>query len=209
MARFGMIPEEIMALLLAAGYRRYGDTIYTMRCEGCRGCVPIKIRPSEFSPNRNQKRTAKRNRDISMGISNLQPDEEKISLLQKFFDIRYPGKHNSARDYYAGFFLNSSCFSSEIHFLLDDRLVGVSVTDIGKTWMNAVYFYFDPENSSRSLGTFNILHLINLCRELNIENLYLGYWIEDVKEMNYKASFFPHYLLKENTWQQVSGTGKP
>ena len=75
--------------------------------------------------------------------------------------------------------------------------------------MNAVYFYFDPEDSSRSLGTFNILHLINLCRELNIENLYLGYWIGDVKEMNYKASFSPHYLLKEHTWQQVCGTGKP
>ncbi len=209
MARFGMIPEEIMELLLAAGYRRYGNTIYTMRCEGCRGCVPIKLKPSEFSPNRNQKRTSRKNSDLISEITSLDPGDEQISLLQKFFDTRYPGKHNSARDYYAGFFLNSSPFSFEIHYRLDDRLVGVAVTDIGSTWVNAVYFYFDPDYSQRSPGTFNILHQIDLCRKLNIDNLYLGYWIETVNAMNYKATFTPHYLLRKTGWRKACSTNKP
>ncbi|MEN8142448.1 MAG: arginyltransferase [Thermodesulfobacteriota bacterium] len=209
MARFGMIPEDIMELLLAAGYRRYGNTIYTMCCEGCRGCVPIKLKPAEFSPNRNQRRTTKKNSDLIVEITDLNPDEEQISLLQKFFDSRYPGKHNTAKDYYAGFFLNSSNFTCEIHYKLEERLVGVAVTDLGSTWMNAVYFYFDPEYASRSPGTFNILHQIELCRKLNIDNLYLGYWIETVEAMNYKASFLPHYLLEKEDWRRVSADNNP
>jgi len=203
MARFGMIPEEIMELLLAAGYRRYGDTIYTMCCEGCQGCVPIKLNPSEFSPNRNQKRATKRNSDLVAEITTLNPDKKQISLLQKFFDTRYPGKHNTAKDYYAGFFLNSSNFTCEIHYKLMGKLVGVAVTDLGSTWMNAVYFYFDPEYSNRSPGTFNILHQINLCRKLNIDNLYLGYWIEDCVKMSYKTQFRPIEGFVNGGWRRL------
>mgnify|MGYP002266834869 CR=1 FL=1 len=51
MARFSVIPEEIMGILLAAGYRRYGNTVYTMGCENCCSCIPIKLDPFEFLPN--------------------------------------------------------------------------------------------------------------------------------------------------------------
>jgi len=206
MARLDVIPEEIMATLLAAGYRRYGNTVYKMGCKGCAGCVPIKLDPFEFSPNRSQKRSAGRNRDLIIEKTSLSPDQEGTDLLQKFFDSRFPGKNNRARDYYAGFFLNSSEFSMEIRYYSGEKLIGVSVIDVGRTWLNAIYFFFDPDSVKRSPGTFNILNLINLCREQNIHNLYLGYWIEESRSMNYKASFLPHYLFINGSWRKKVNT---
>ncbi len=204
MARFSVIPEEVMGILFAAGYRRYGNTVYTMGCEDCRSCIPIKLEPFEFSPNRNQKRSIKRNRDLTIEINPLTADKEEITLLQRFFDHRYPGKINSAEDYYAGFFLNSSGFSTKIRYFSDGKLLGVSIIDIGRTWLNAVYFFFEPESSKRSLGTLNILTLIDLCKAQNIHNLYLGYWIKQSRAMSYKAAFRPHYILINEDWRKVN-----
>ncbi|MCK4839326.1 MAG: arginyltransferase [Desulfobulbaceae bacterium] len=204
MARFTVIPEEIMGILLAAGYRRYGNTVYTMGCENCRSCIPIKLDPFEFVPNRNQKRSSKRNLDLTIARNPLTPDKEAIALLQTFFDHRYPGKNNSAEDYYAGFFLNSSEFSAEIRYCSEGKLLGVSIIDVGRTWLNAVYFFFEPQSSKRSLGTFNIINLIDLCKEQNIHNLYLGYWIKESSAMNYKAAFQPHYVFVDEYWHKAS-----
>ena len=76
----------------------------------------------------------------------------------------------------------------------------MTVADCGAHFVNAVYFYFDPAESRRSPGTYNILHLIDLCRRKNISYLYLGYWIEEVTAMRYKANFKPHYLLRDKVW---------
>lgn len=203
MARLGKIPEPIMGLLLAAGYRRYGDTIYTMACKNCHRCIPIMLDPFEFSPNRKQKRSCKNNRDLTIEKSPLSADRASTDLLQKFFDDRFPGKDNRARDYYAGFFLNSSGFSMEIRYYSGERLVGISIIDLGRTWLNAVYFFFDPAAAKRSPGTFNIVYLTELCREHDIRNLYLGYWIEESGAMNYKGSFLPHHLLIDGRWRKI------
>ncbi len=202
MARFSKIPENIMHTLLAAGYRRYGDTVYTMRCPECRKCQPIRLDTGEFEANRSQKRSAKTNSDLEIVSAPLEASDANIALLQNFFDTRFPGRNNQARDYYAGFFLNSSEFSYEIRYLLHDKLIGVAIVDCGEMWLNAVYFYFDPDESERSPGTFNILNLIEICRRNGIRELYLGYMIEDVQAMRYKASFRPHYLLKDGSWQR-------
>jgi arginyl-tRNA--protein-N-Asp/Glu arginylyltransferase len=203
MARFSAIPEQIMATLLAGGFRRYGNTVYTMRCENCRSCVPIRLDPDAFNANRSQKRAARCNSDLRIESGPLEPGEKDIALLQEFFDTRYPGKNNTAQDYYAGFFLNSSGFSMALRYYLDNKLLGVSILDGGENWLNAVYFFFDPAAAKRSPGTFNILTLINLCKTEDINKLYLGYWIKESGAMSYKSSFHPHYLLKENGWEMV------
>lgn len=204
MARFSVIPEEIMGILLAAGYRRYGNTIYTMGCVGCQSCVPIKLNPFEFSPNRNQRRNAKQNRDITTKSDVVGTNEGQQALLQKFFNIRFPDKNNRAEDYYTGFFLNASGFSHEICYFSGENLLGVSIIDLGKTWLNAVYFFFDPKSARRSPGTFNIINLINLCKTQGIQNLYLGYWLKESSAMRYKASFLPHHILIDGNWRKVT-----
>lgn len=201
-ALFGPLPDRTMEIFLASGYRRNGNCLYTMHCPDCRACVPIRLHPETFVPNRNQRRVLKKNQDLEIEFSSMELNEENIALCQKFLSNRYPHKNNDARSYYEGFFLNRIIPGMEIRFRLQGRLVGNAIVDMGDNWMNAVYFYFDPDEADRSLGTFNILNMVKTCLQLDISYLYLGYYIEEVAAMNYKSRFSPHYLLLDGRWRR-------
>lgn len=204
-ALFAPIPERIMELFLASGYRRNGNCLYSMRCQGCRACVPIRLHPRELRLNRNQRRVLRANQDLEIEFGAVQMSAENLALCQKFLSTRYPHRNNQAESYYAGFFMTSILSCMEIRYRLEGRLVGCAVVDVGENWMNAVYFYFDPEYGRRSLGTFNILTMAKLCLNQQIHYLYLGYYIQSVAAMNYKSRFTPHYLYLDGRWQRMTG----
>jgi arginine-tRNA-protein transferase len=205
-AMFTSIGDETMGMFFGSGYRRNGNCIYSMRCPGCKACVPIRLRPEKFIPNRNQRRTLKRNRDVTVGVAPLRMSRENISLLDTYLKTRFPRGKSTAEEYYAGFFISaiSRCF--EIRYRLNDKLIGVAIVDGSEKWLNAVYFFFDPAEGKRSLGTFNILNLIQFCTRNQIPVLYLGYYIEQVQAMRYKKAFSPHELLIGGEWQVMSNT---
>jgi len=203
-AKMNMVPDQIMEQFMANGYRRSGNSLYTMVCRTCQSCVPIRLDPNNVSLNRNQKRTRQRNNDLTWEIAPLEASPQSIALCNSFLQNRFPDKDNNAEDYYFGFFANSVTETCELRYFLDDKLVGVAIVDIGRRWLNAVYFFFDPALSRRSLGTFNILTLIEHCRKQKIEHLYLGYRIEEVAAMSYKSNFKPHEIFIADRWQQIT-----
>lgn len=203
-AIFGWMDEVMMGRFLSLGYRRNGNTLYNMRCPQCSLCVPIRIRPERFQPDRNQRRVLKKNRDVTAGVAPLTMSRENLNLLEKFLVTRYPDSNNHAEGYYTGFFITSITRCFEIRYRVDDQLVGVAVVDAAAGWLNAVYYYFDPELADRSLGTYNILYLVNFCRYQKIPYLYLGYWIKDLKGMDYKKRFRPHELLIDGAWIEMT-----
>lgn len=196
------LPDTHYRLFLAAGFRRNGNTLYRMVCSECEGCVPIRIEPDEFRPNRNQRRVAARNRDIEMRIGAISVTDEKIEILGRFLETRYPGRDSDGRDYYAGFFLNRMTTTMEIEYRVCGRLMGVAIVDVGDDWLNGVYHYFDPDFAGRSPGINNILSLIDFGRRYSLRHLYLGYSIAGVAAMAYKSRFYPHYLLIDGIWQR-------
>lgn len=202
-AHFGNIPAVAMVQFLAAGFRRNGNYLYTMVCPDCQACIPIRLQPEEFSANRNQKRVRLKNQDISTKLAPIQISSQKLALCDKFLQQRFPGKGNSALDYYAGFFINSTGDTFELEFWHEEILVGVSIIDIYPEAINCVYFYFDPDKSHHSPGTYNILTLVDFALSRQINFVYLGYWIEEIAAMRYKENFKPHYLLRNDKWCQV------
>jgi len=201
-ATFAPLSDRAMELFLAAGYRRNGNCLYDMHCRDCKACTPIRIHPGEFRLNRNQKRVIEKNKDIQISLLPLFADSENLDLCEKFLQARYPKEDNSASGYYRDFFLNTIVESIQLQFRVDGCLVGTSILDIGTNWLNGVYFFFNPHESKRSLGTYNILHLIKMCQKLGIGYLYLGYYIENVSAMSYKGNFNPHHLFIHKKWQQ-------
>jgi len=202
-ALFDTMPDFLMETYLASGYRRNGNVIYTMNCDQCQACVPIRIDPEKFNPSRNQRRAWNKNKAITVEITPLTCSDENLALLEKFLAVRYPGRDSSALDYYNGFFLNHLTNTVEFSYRIGNRLIGIAIVDLSTTWLNIVFFYFDPAEEKRSLGTFNILYLIDFCRQKEIKSVYLGYWIKDVRQMSYKANFKPHYIFRNETWQFI------
>ncbi|MBW2466673.1 MAG: arginyltransferase [Deltaproteobacteria bacterium] len=204
-ALFDTMPDLLMGLYLDSGYRRNGNIIYNMHCGECRACVPLRLDPQEFKPNRNQRRVLKKNLDLNVETAPLSFNQENLDLLDKFLTTRFPGRDSSAIDYYNGFFLNHITRTVEFRYRSGSRLIGSAIVDLSADWLNVVFFYFDPEEEKRSPGTYNILYLTDFCRQKGIKFIYLGYWIKDVKAMSYKAQFNPHYLLHGSTWQFING----
>ena len=54
-----------------------------------------------------------------------------------------------------------------------------------------------------SYGTYNVLWQIDLCREMKLPYLYLGYWIKECRKMSYKAKFQPLQGLVQGVWQEL------
>ncbi len=200
-AILGRLDDRTMNEFLAAGYRRNGNCMYNMHCPECHLCVPIRIRPSDFQPNRNQRRVWKKNQDVIVEIAPLTMSPASLDLLQRFLSTRFPDGQSSAESYYAGFFITSISNCFELRYKVQGKVFGVCIVDGSADWFNAVYFFFDPNQGWRSPGTLNILTLNNLCLRHNIKMLYLGYWIDGQVGMDYKSRFRPHELLLDGQWQ--------
>ena len=72
--------------------------------------------------------------------------------------------------------------------------------------LSAVYSFFDPDLKKRSLGTYCVLQQIEYAKQLNLEYVYLGYWIENHEKMHYKKNFKPLQLYLEDQWKTTSDT---
>jgi arginine-tRNA-protein transferase len=101
-------------------------------------------------------------------------------------------------DEFHGFLHDAPAFTQEVVYRLGGRLLGAGVVDVEPQAMSAVYFYFDPDLSSRSPGIFNVLWLIEECRRRGVPWLYLGYHVAGSPAMAYKAEFRPHEILGDD-----------
>ena len=60
------IDRALYSQLSDYGFRRSGLHIYKPLCADCNACVPMRIPVEFFEPSRSQKRTYKRNQDLSV-----------------------------------------------------------------------------------------------------------------------------------------------
>jgi arginyl-tRNA--protein-N-Asp/Glu arginylyltransferase len=199
-AQFSFVDDALMNAFLASGFRRNGNTIYTMACPDCDACRSLRLDPLIFKPNRSQKRVLQKCEHVKSMVLPLEFSKEKMDLLDQFFKSRFAKQDNNAANYYGTFFANSITETYEIEYKLEGELIGVAIVDVGTRWLNAVYFYFDERFNHLSPGVFNILHLLDLCRKQEINHLYLGYAIAGHGPMVYKTRFQPHELFFNDTW---------
>lgn len=95
-------------------------------------------------------------------------------------------------------------------YLLDGVLIAVGVIDILPECVSSVYFYYDPDYSFLSLGTYASLREVALTRELSqkcpqLSNYYLGFYIPTCSKMRYKKNIKPSFLLCPEvfTWHSL------
>ncbi|MGE3624731.1 MAG: GNAT family N-acetyltransferase, partial [Bdellovibrionales bacterium] len=80
-------------------------------------------------------------------------------------------------------------------------LVGGIITDHVSDGLSAVYSFFAPEETKRSLGAQLILTLIEEAERQGLSYVYLGYWIAASRKMAYKARFRPLQALGPQGWE--------
>ena len=97
----------------------------------------------------------------------------------------------------------------EMRYRVDGRLIGVGIIDVGREDSSSVYFYFDPDESRRSLGVFSVMVEVAWLRTQGGRFHYLGLYVDDCRHLLYKAQYQPHERLIECRWEGFGDTSTP
>lgn len=189
------------------GFRRSGEYVYRPNCENCNACIATRIPIKNFKLSRNQKRTWKRNQDLTVNIRRAEFDQEHFDLYERYIAARHSGggMDNPTPESYMQFLTSEWSETYFFEFRLDEQLAAIAVVDKLEKSYSAVYTFFDPDLSHRSLGRFAVLYEIEHARQENLDFLYLGYWIEKCQKMNYKQDYQPQEHFIDGQWLNADG----
>jgi arginine-tRNA-protein transferase len=179
-------------------------------CEGCQGCVSVRVLVNDFVPTRSMRRVMETNRDLVAQRIQATPTSEQYSLFRAYIDERHADggmADMSVLDY--AMMVEDSIIDT---FMTEYRLapsaigkarpplVGAALCDRLSDGISMVYSFYDPEAARRGLGTYMILDHIDHARRLGLPYVYLGYWIKGSAKMSYKQRFQPQERLTSGGW---------
>jgi len=206
--------EEADALL-DRGWRHFGPMWFRPVCEGCQACVSVRLDVAVFAPDRSQSRALKKARRLRKEIGPPQVDDTRLELFHTWHAQREGtrGWKQEGLDErtYALQFAFPCVTAREVAYYDDEeggRLVMVGICDESPRGYSAIYCFHDPAYAGWSLGTGNIMTLIELARQRGLPYVYLGYAVADCQSLRYKANYQPQETLvgiiaddEEPTWK--------
>lgn len=212
----GSKASEINDLLTQGGFRRSQNIAYRPVCDNCQACVSIRIITDEFNMNRSMKRVWRNNSDLIGTVSEAITTDEQYALFHDYLEARHRDggmSGMSVQDY--KMMVEDTDVSTKVieyrrrgpdSFITgkgEGELIAVALTDMLSDGLSMVYSFYNPELHSRSLGTFIILDHLQRARQYGLPHVYLGYWVNGSRKMDYKIRFRPQEQLGARGWQRV------
>lgn len=205
-----LINTRLYSQLVRNGFRRSSTHFYRPHCDTCCACVQMRVLAKSFTANRSQRRAWVQHAKLDATLHTLQDKPEYYQLYQRYQRARHPDGGMDTDDYdaYQTFLLQSHIDTLLVEFRDQGILRMVSVIDLLNDGLSSVYTFFDPDLPRARFGIYNVLWQIELCRKLNLEFVYLGYWIKDSKKMSYKIQYQPAEGLQDGIWQKLNTHGE-
>lgn len=206
----GRMPGAVYHRFMDAGFRRSGKLVYQPVCPGCRACVPLRVPVAGFRATKSQRRCWRKNQDLAVTSSSPAATGEKFDLYRRYA-TQWHGKAQGEDGWetFESFLYDSPV--ETVEFCYRDpagRLLAVGICDTCPLSLSSVYFYHDPAESRRGLGTFGALYEIEAARRRGVPYYYLGYWVAGCGAMEYKANFGPCEVLDpDGAWRPAEPPG--
>ena len=202
---------QIYDVAVQRGYRRAGGHVYHPQCSGCKACVACRVPIERFRPDRTQRRCQARNADLAITIAPANYSDEYFTLYRRYLRARHPdgGMDDARPEDFSRFLYTAWSPTRFIEFRKSGRLLALAVTDFCAAGLSAVYTFFDPDCTDRSLGAFAILSQLRMAREEGLPHVYLGFWIDGHPKMHYKARYRPLEVLREGIWTELQEEPQP
>ena len=197
-------------LLSEAGFRRSLGFAYRPACPGCNACVPVRVPVREFRWGRAWRRVMAANADLAARWAPAKATPEQFQLFNRYQRSRH-GDGDMARMDFGDFrtMVEVGAIDSAVAEFrdADGTLVAASLADRMARGFSAVYSFYDPTLSGRSLGSRAILWLVEQAAAEGLDHVYLGYWIADSRKMAYKSRFRPLEGLTRDGWRRLENGG--
>jgi arginyl-tRNA--protein-N-Asp/Glu arginylyltransferase len=206
--------SELNNILTQGGFRRSQSIAYRPACEGCRSCVSVRVVANEFEASRSMRRIVNRNSDIVGEMKIAVPTSEQYSIFRAYLDSRHRdgGMADMTVLDYAMMVEDSHIETRVVEYRRREGdqagrqagdLIAVALTDVLGDGLSMVYSFFEPDEASRSLGTFMVLDHIERASRMGLAYVYLGYWVRGSRKMDYKSRFLPQERLTPDGWARV------
>ncbi|MEI9899358.1 MAG: arginyltransferase [Hyphomicrobium sp.] len=206
-------PATLIDNLLRGGFRRSQNIAYMPYCEGCQACVSVRVVIDGFVVTRSMRRAVEQARQLEARRVPPEPTSEQFALFRRYIDARHSdgGMADMTVLDYAMMVEDSviNTFVTEYRQKPENPLdsdpdnwplKAVALCDLLSDGISMVYSFYDPGIDQMSLGTYMILEHVGYARTLGLPYLYLGYWINGSRKMNYKMRFQPQEHLGPNGW---------
>lgn len=201
------VDASLYQLLIDRGFRRSGVFLYQPACPQCAACVSLRIPVVDFKPNRSQRRNWKMNHHrIAVQALPAEYSQEHFDLYAKYQAQRHADGAMTCNesDQYMKFLTSDWAETLFYEFRLDGTLLAVAATDLLPNGISCVYTFFDPERRAEGLGVFALLWQIQHARELGMQWVYPGFWIEGSSKMSYKSSYRPLEAWDGKSWKRFT-----
>jgi arginine-tRNA-protein transferase len=196
------VTEDDMDVLLERGWRRFGPIYFRPTCASCAECVSLRLPVDRFMPSKSQLRARRACARLRRVVGTPLVDAERLALYASWHSRREAVRgwepNPQTRDRYALEFAFPHPTAREAAFYDDEaggRLVGLGLFDQTPRALSAAFFFFDPDYASFSLGTANVMTLVEDARTGGRPYVYLGYRVMGCPSLQYKARFRPHELM--------------
>ncbi len=185
-------PEQLDALL-GDGWRHFGAHFFRYNIgfyrQETRRVLPLRIRLSDFTFSKSQRRILKKNQDLQAVARPIEITREKEILFNRHKRRFTRGVPRSIYDFLDRDAANMPCEAFEMCVYENENLLAASFFDVGETTISGIYAIFAPEEASRSLGIFTMLLEIDLAIKSGKEFYYQGYAYEGNSFYDYKKRF--------------------
>lgn len=192
-----------------AGFRRSHGFLYRPACPGCQACIPVRVPADRFSWTRRFRKVMRKNDDLVAAWRPAVATDEQYRLFRRYLEARHDdgGMARMSRGEYGELVERATVDTFVVEFRRGRTLVAVALSDRLASGLSGVYKFFEPDLASRSPGSFVILWHIAEARRLDLPFVYLGYWIEGSRKMEYKAQFQPMEQLTASGWRLLPPVG--
>ncbi len=197
------------------GFRRSQSVIYRPACVGCSACLSIRVPVAKFEASKTQKRLIRRNSDLARQPCEAWATDAQYELFRRYLESRHADGGMSDMDAFdfASMIDETPVNSSVVEYVAQgagpggaDRMLAACLTDILDDGLSMVYSFFEPSEVKRSLGAYMILDHIRMAAEMNLDYVYLGYWVSGSRKMDYKTSYRPFELYDGTRWTPFETT---
>ncbi|HEX8792039.1 MAG TPA: hypothetical protein VF765_13885 [Polyangiaceae bacterium] len=199
--------------MLERGWRRFGPMYFRPACTGCGECISLRVPVARFSPSKSQRRAARACSSLRRVVGRPIVDDARLGLYARWHGMREEVRgwepNAQTRERYAIEFAFAHPAAREAAFYDGPRLVGLGLFDETPHALSAAFFFYDPAYAQRSLGTANVLSLVDDARATGRDHVYLGYRVAGCASLSYKATFRPHELLAGRPSMREQPTWEP